>query len=112
MQVTTSKDAGSAAANCSAHHLGAARRHALGQDAAAAAHVHHALAGEGGAIVDIVQPQGIDVVQRFVLAVGIPPAVGGLIEFGDFLGIHVDLGVAKRCMLPLTLWDRVGVRAC
>ena len=47
-----------------AEHVGAAARHRLGEDAAAAADVEHALAAQAGEAVDPVQPQRVDLVQR------------------------------------------------
>ena len=48
--------------------LRAARGHAFGQDAAAAADVEHVLAAQAGDAVDVVEPQRIDFVQRLELA--------------------------------------------
>jgi hypothetical protein len=64
-------------------------RHGLGQDAAAATHVEHALALERGELVDPLQAQGVDLVQWPELALRIPPAVGEITEFGQFLGVDV-----------------------
>ena len=85
-------------------HLGAARGHALRQDAAAAAHVQHTLACQGAVPVDPVEPQRIDLVQRPELAVGIPPAVRELAEFLQLLRIDVErlahaCGVMRCCQL-------------
>ena len=70
--------------------LGAAARHRFGEDAAAAADVEHALAGERGAAVDPVEAQRIDLVQRTELAVRVPPARGELAEFLELgrVGVH------------------------
>src|SRR5690606_17546940 len=68
---------------------GAALGHGLAEDAAAATDVQYALAGQADALVDPVDPQRIDVVQRFELAFAIPPAVCQGLEFGDFGAVDV-----------------------
>ena len=68
-----------------AQHLGAAPRHRIGQDAAAAADVEHALARQRRDALDPVQAQRIDLVQRPEFAVRVPPAMGQLAELGEFL---------------------------
>ncbi len=78
---------------------GAMRRHALGENAAAAADVEHGLALEPDAIIYIVEAQRVDVVQRLELAVRVPPARGQLLEFGDFFGIDV-LGGLGHVIAP------------
>src|SRR6266850_2248243 len=69
---------------------GPAVRHRLGEDAAAAAHVEHALAAEARAAVDPVEAQRVDVVQGAELAVRVPPAVRELAEFLQLcrVGVH------------------------
>src|ERR1700693_5824909 len=67
----------------------AALRHGLGQDAAAAADVEHALAGERRMAVDPLQAQRIDLVQRPELALRVPPAVRELVEFGELCRVRV-----------------------
>ena len=71
---------------------GAALGHGFAEDAAAAADVQHALAGEVDALVDPVDPQGVDVVQGLELAFAVPPAVGEGLELGDFGVIDVAHG--------------------
>ena len=78
-----------------AGYLGATRRHGLGKDAAAAAHIQHRLAIEPRQPVDVVEPQGVDVVQRLELAVGVPPAMRELVEFFEFERIDVAHGRIK-----------------
>src|SRR6185436_4980278 len=73
-----------------AHHLRALRRHRLGEDAAAAADVEHALALEPpGEPLDMAEAQRIDLVQRPEFARGVPPAMRERAEFGDFGGVDV-----------------------
>src|SRR5581483_9663948 len=67
----------------------AARGHRLGEDAAAATDVEDLLAGEPGALVDPVQAQRIDVVQRPKLAVRVPPAMRKLAELLELGRIDV-----------------------
>src|SRR5438132_329178 len=73
-----------------ARDLGAAAGHRLGEDAPAAAHVEHPLAAEARALVDPVEAQRIDVVQRAELALRVPPAMGELAEFLQLcrVGVH------------------------
>src|ERR1051325_6327249 len=68
----------------------AARRHRLGEDAAAAAHIEHTLAREPDALVDPVEAQRIDLVQRTDLALRVPPAMRELAEFLEYrrVGVH------------------------
>src|SRR2546428_808342 len=70
--------------------LGAAAGHRFAEDAAAAAHIEHALRPEARALVDPVEAQRIDVVQRAELAVRVPPAMGELAEFLQLcrVGVH------------------------
>ena len=63
--------------------------HALGQQAAAAPHIQRPLAGQGCPLVNVVQAQRIDIVQRFELAGRVPPAAGERLEFGDFVPVYV-----------------------
>ena len=76
-------------AHVDAGHLGAALGHGLSQNAATAANVQHLLAGQAGAFVDPVGTQRVDLVQRFELAVTVPPAACQRLEFGDFSAINV-----------------------
>jgi hypothetical protein len=65
-------------------------RHALGEDAAAAADIEDFFTEQAaGAFGDIAQPQRVDAVERFELALQIPPARGDGFEFGDFSMIDV-----------------------
>ena len=72
-----------------ARHRGAQPRHRLGEDAAAAAHVEHALARERREAVDPGEAQRVELVQRPELALRVPPAVRELAEFGELGGIGV-----------------------
>src|SRR5438105_4904241 len=72
-----------------ARHMAVARRHRLGENAAAAADVEHALSRKRGALVDPVEPQRIDLVQRAKLAVRIPPAMRELAELLELRRIDV-----------------------
>jgi hypothetical protein len=72
-----------------AEHMGAPARHRFGQDATAASDVHHVLALDARELVDPVQAQGVDLVQGSEFAVRIPPFVGQVAEFGEFLGVGV-----------------------
>ena len=81
------------------HAQGAGRAAAgqgLGEDAAAAAHVHDVQAREAatGLLDDPAQPQRVDVVQGLEFAVGVPPARGENLELVQF-GL-VDVGAAGR----------------
>src|SRR6185369_5788106 len=69
---------------------GAAARHRLGEDAAAAAHVDHLLARQPREAVDPVQAQRVDVVQRLEFARRVPPAMRELAEFVELglVGVH------------------------
>ncbi len=67
-----------------------AHGHTLGQNAAAAPDIQDFLAGEPRRPVDVVQPQGIDVMQGLELTVGIPPTAGQFLELAD-LGV-IDIG--------------------
>ena len=69
--------------------VGAERRHAFGQEAATAADVEHALVFQSHAVVDELQAQRVDVVQRLELGLRVPPARGELLELGKFGGIDV-----------------------
>jgi len=72
-------------------HDGAARRHRFGENAAAAADVQHALSREASAaLVDVFQPQRVDVVQRLEVACRIPPAMRQRAELLKFGWIGVD----------------------
>ena len=69
--------------------LGAPGGHRFGKNAAAAADVDHLLASDAGVVVDPVEAQGVDLVERFELGFGVPPAVGEVTEFLQFGGIGV-----------------------
>jgi hypothetical protein len=56
---------------------------------ATAADVDHFFAGDAGVAVDPVEAQGVDLVERFELGFGVPPAVGEVTEFLQFGGIGV-----------------------
>jgi hypothetical protein len=71
---------------------GAALGHGFAEDAAAAADVEHFLAGQADALVNPVDAQRVDVVQRFELAFAVPPAMGQGFEFGDFGVVDVAHG--------------------
>ena len=64
--------------------LCAALRHRFAQQAAAAAHIEHALALERGAAVHIVKTNRIQRMQRPELSLGIPPALRYGVEAGEF----------------------------
>ncbi|SSN11412.1 Uncharacterised protein [Klebsiella pneumoniae] len=65
-------------------------RHALGEDAAAAADIEDFFTEQAaGAFGNIAQPQRVDAVERFELALQIPPARGDGFEFGDFSMIDI-----------------------
>src|SRR5438105_6312360 len=76
---------------------GAAPSHRLGEDAAAAADIEHAFAGERDALVDPVEPQRIDFVQRTELALRIPPSRSELAELLELcrIGVHEPLSQKK-----------------
>ena len=77
----------------------AAFGHALRQNTAAAAYIQHAFACQSGIAVDIVEAQGVDVMQGLEFAVFIPPFVGDLAELGDFAGIYVVVLIAHGLLL-------------
>src|SRR3954468_11438196 len=88
--------------------LGAALRHRLGEDAAAAADVEHLLAGEAGGAVDPFQAQRVDLVQRPELALRVPPAVRELRKFVELGGVGVH-GVDSKNKNPgrsRVFWSR------
>ncbi|MCY1450715.1 hypothetical protein D9M71_675410 [compost metagenome] len=93
-------------AHVDAEHRGSALGHGLAEDAAAAADVEDLLAGQADALVDPVDPQRVDIVQRLELAFAVPPAVGERLEFGD-LGV-VD--VAHGAPLGKTWLKRMAQR--
>ncbi|MNP49247.1 hypothetical protein D3C76_1434220 [compost metagenome] len=68
---------------------GAAQGHGFAEDAATATHVQHFLAGQADALVDPVDAQRVDFVQRLELAFAVPPAVGQRFELGDFGAVDV-----------------------
>ena len=70
-------------------HARAEPRHRFGQDAAAAADVEHALAGEVRVVVDPAEPDRIQFVQRLELGIRVPPAMREIAEFLEFVGIGV-----------------------
>ncbi|MNT63365.1 hypothetical protein D3C72_2011740 [compost metagenome] len=74
-----------------AQHVGALARHRIGQDAAAAADIDHALARNRRNTVNPFQPQWIDFVQRAEFALQIPPPVCEFRKLGQFgrVCIHV-----------------------
>src|SRR4051794_291041 len=75
--------------------LGAAARHRLGEDAAAAADVEHLLAGEAGGAVDPFQAQRVDLVQRPEFALGVPPAVCELRKLLELCGVGVHAPILE-----------------
>jgi len=75
-----------------ARDLRAASGHRFAEQPAAAAHVEHALAGEPGTIVDVVESHGIQRVQRPELAVRVPPALRDGVEARDLLRIVIRRG--------------------
>jgi len=69
--------------------VGTRRAHRFGQDAAAAADIEHPLAGQRGPLVDPVEPQRIDLVQRTKRSGRIPPPVG---QFAELLQLgRIDI---------------------
>ena len=69
--------------------VGASLGHALRQQATTAADIQSALSGQGNPLVDVVQPQGINIMQWLEFARGIPPAAGKGLEFGDLVPVYV-----------------------
>ena len=80
--------------------LGAEPRHRLGEEPAAAADVEEPEAGEGprrlrvatelgrDLVDDVVEPAGVQHVQRLELALRIPPLGGHRLELGDLGGVN------------------------
>ncbi|MNL56290.1 hypothetical protein D3C87_1797740 [compost metagenome] len=69
----------------------AAPGHRLRQDAAAATHIQHFLAGEAaGALLNPFQPQRIDGMQGLEFAFRVPPAAGQGAELVQFGLVGVD----------------------
>ena len=68
----------------------------FGEDAAAAAHVHHVEAGQAaaGLLDNPFQAQRVDVVQGLELAVGVPPPRGERLELVEFGLVDVGGGAA------------------
>jgi hypothetical protein len=61
----------------------------LAQDAATTTDIEHAGAFQRNALRDVVQPHGIQVVQRPRFSIDVPPARGQLVELGGFGGMNV-----------------------
>jgi hypothetical protein len=88
-----------------ARDLRAAAGHGFAQQAAAAAHVERALAGQAGAAVNVVESYRIQCVQRTSFPVRIPPALRDGFEARDLLRIVINrrvdrLGHGEPCRLP------------
>jgi ribosomal protein L40E len=82
-----------------AGHLRAALFHRLGEDAAAATDIGYPLAREAArGVVDPVQAQRIDVVQRLEFAVRIPPSMRERRKFGELgrIGVRARDGSGRR----------------
>ena len=79
-----------------AGHPRAARRHRLGEDAAAAADIEDALARKCRSLVDPAEAQRIDVVQRPEFAVWIPPPVRELAELLELCRIGVHAAIVPK----------------
>ena len=73
-----------------AQHVGTPSGHGFGQDATTAAHIDHVLALDGCELIDPVQAQRVDLVQGAKFTLWIPPLVGQVTEFGEFLGVSID----------------------
>ena len=67
--------------------VGAGARQRFGQQSAAATDVEHARAAQRRALLHVARTHGIEPVQWFELAVDIPEAMRGGLEFGDFRGV-------------------------
>ena len=84
--------------------------HALGEDAATAADVEHALAKQAAALVgDPVKAHRVDLMQRLEFALHVPPAGGDGFKFGDFC--QIDIGITIHVLM--ILWQgaqRLGAR--
>jgi hypothetical protein len=70
-------------------HVGAQSGHRFRQDAAAAANIEHPLAGQVRLSIDPVEPDRIQFMQRFEFGVRVPPAMGEIAEFLQFVGIGI-----------------------
>ncbi|MCY1442151.1 hypothetical protein D9M71_585030 [compost metagenome] len=81
-------------AHVDTRHGRAALGHGFTEDATAATHVEHFLAGQIDPLVNPVDPQRVDVVQRFEFAFAVPPAMGQGLEFGDFGVVDVAHGLS------------------
>ena len=95
-------------AHVDADHGRAALGHGFTEDAAAATDVEDFLAGQADAFVNPVDPQRVDVVQRFEFALAVPPAMGQGFEFGDFGVVDVAHGLSP---LKLEKSCRPGVES-
>ena len=62
-------------------HAGASDSHCFREYSAAAADIEHAFSSETSDAVDIIEPQRIDIMQRFEFRAGVPPAMSELVEF-------------------------------
>lgn len=78
--------------------IGASVRHALGQDAAAAADIQHPFAIQLHPLINVVQAQWVDVVQRFEFTLLIPPAVSHGFKFGNFGGVYIKCAHSDSCL--------------
>jgi len=68
---------------------GAQPRHPFSQQAAPAADVDGCASGQRRLAVNVLEAQRVDIVQRFELAVRVPPARGQFLELVDFSAIDV-----------------------
>ena len=69
--------------------LRACARQRFGEQSAAASHIENTGARERAAFGDVSRTHGIELVQRFELAVDVPEAVRRGFEFRDFRGVAI-----------------------
>ena len=82
-----------------ARHAGAPGSHGLGQQATAAPDIDDPLPCQRANAFDVPEPDGIQVVQRAHLALGVPPAAGRGLESRDLSCVDVD-GLIHRQRPP------------
>ena len=69
--------------------FGASPRHGLGQQAATATHVEQVLSGNTRVLINPAGSEGVNLMKRLELRVGIPPARCKGFKFRDFCRINI-----------------------
>jgi len=74
-------------------HGSATLSHCFAENSATAADVQDLFAGQRNVLINPVDPERIDFVERFELAFAVPPPMGEGFEFGDFGVVDVAHGL-------------------